>query len=382
MSILQNHHDLAFADLLQWLLRNGLTAKAYAFDKEAHQEEQAWAVSAASVIGVPAHRAEGRTRAELKQLQDKASASPTGVSHPDRWQSIWSELRNPEQAVRHLDVARVPADAIAFYRGFHFEQCDQWGIYIVVPRLLRYCSDLTRSLGSLKAFEPSVLASLVLFEVFHHEFFHHLVECTATTVEVLWPAPDRAPNPIYLNYRRGSWQAVLGRRADDPLEEALANAYAYNSFSFMSRVQGGYLAGVSRLYQRALERHWACEPPGYRDAAPYVNAGRLDGARMLVERILCTSGECQKLPIRMLVDAVFPSGHTAFWQKPDIPTYLVGTPAELEAFERLVPAPNATYSNLFWQHDTGPLDAFIKTERHKERVARQKSLKLKKPSVP
>jgi hypothetical protein len=150
----------------------------------------------------------------------------------------------------------------------------------------------------------------------------------------------------------------------------------------MSRVQGGYLAGVSRLYQRALERSWAREPPGYREAGSYVKAGRLEGARMLVERILCTSGECQALPIRMLVDAVFPSGHTAFWQKPDIPTYLVGTQEELEAFERLVPAPNETYSNLFWPHDTGPLDAFIKAERRKEREAKQRSLKSGRPSAP
>ncbi len=372
MNILPTHHDLAFEELLQWLTQSGLTAKATEFDTRPKQE-QLFEATEISVLGVPSHRAEAKTRAELKLLREAATKSPSAISQKDRWQAIWGELRKPEAAVRQLDVAKIPADAIAFYRGFHFEPFDQWGIYIVLRRLLDYSSQLKTSLGSLKAFDPSVIASLVLFEIFHHEFFHHLVECTATTVEVLWPAPNREPEPIYLKYRLGSWQGVLGNHPHDPLEEALANAYAYNSFSFMSRVQGGYLAGVSRLYQKALERTWPREPPGYREAGSYVKAGRLEGARMLLERILCTEGQCQTLPTRMLVDAVFPSGHTAFWQKPDIPTYLVGSTAEVQAFERLVPAPNETYSNLFWPFDTGPLDTFLKAERQKERDAKKKA---------
>jgi hypothetical protein len=164
------------------------------------------------------------------------------------------------------------------------------------------------------------------------------------------------------------------------LEEALANAYAYNSFAFISRVRGGYLEGTSRLYQKTLERSWRTEPAGYRDAGSYVKGGQLHGARMLLQRMLATDGECQELPVGILVDAVFPKGHSAFWQKPDIPTYLVGTEGDLTRFAELVPAPNETYSTLFWPGDTDPVDAFIKEEKRKEREAKQQSRAPRKRS--
>jgi hypothetical protein len=44
--------------------------------------------------------------------------------------------------------------------------------------------------GSLYSPPPPVIASMILFDVFYHQFFHHLVEHAATSVEVLWPAPS------------------------------------------------------------------------------------------------------------------------------------------------------------------------------------------------
>jgi len=368
--MLPTHRDLAYEEVLMWLSQNGLTDRGSTYDKTP-EEGRLFDGTEVSVLGMPSHRAEAKTRAQLKQLRDNAGKHATEISDKERWSRIWSELRNPEAAVRQLDVSRIPADAIAFYRPFHFEPFDQWGIYILIPPLLTYCSQLRTSLGTLSVFSPSVLASMVLFEIFHHEFFHHLVECTAASIEILWSAPDRPPIPIYLQYRHRTWERALGAHSHDPLEEALANAYAFNSFSFISRVGGGYLEGTSRIYQKALERNWKHEPPGYREAGSYVRGGQLEGARMLVQRMLSTVGPCQELPIRMLVDAVFPRGHTAFWQKPDIPTYLVGTQPHLDAFAALVPAPNETYSSLFWPADTDALDKFIKEQKQKEREARR-----------
>jgi hypothetical protein len=66
----------------------------------------------------------------------------------DRWESIWSEIRNPEAAIRTLDVTRIPADAVAFYRPFHFEPFDQWGTSSAgtKPTAERPSGWLTRSL--------------------------------------------------------------------------------------------------------------------------------------------------------------------------------------------------------------------------------------------
>ena len=362
--------EFAFLELLDWLERSGLTTEAPRYDRV---DRQLGLLDPADheLLGRPSHRAMPRTRTQRQQLREQLKG--TDSVRRDQWATIWAELRAPQAAIRQLDIARIPADAIAFYRPFHLEPVDQWGIYIVINDLMRYLKSLKQSLGTLAAFPEDVLATAVIFDVFHHEFFHHLVECAATTIEVVWPAPQRQPVPVYLNYRRETWRGSLGEHQHDPLEEALANAYAYNSFSFITRVRGEYLHGVSRLYQRALEKSWPKEPPGYREAGAYVQGRQLVGANMLLRRMLATEGACSQLPVGILADAVFPSGHAAFWQKPDIPTYLVGSPSELAAFESLVPAPNEGYCTLSWPGQAEPLDTFLKEERRKEREAKTKA---------
>ena len=69
-----------------------------------------------------------------------------------------------------------------------------------------------------------------------HEFFHHITECAATTLEIN-AAAFQEPKALYLDYWDGKFAGIegLGPHPDHPLEEALANAYSYNSFSFLSR---------------------------------------------------------------------------------------------------------------------------------------------------
>jgi hypothetical protein len=45
-------------------------------------------------------------------------------------------LRSRAGAVRTLDLDRLPVDALAFYRPFHFSPHHEWGIYIMVKPLL------------------------------------------------------------------------------------------------------------------------------------------------------------------------------------------------------------------------------------------------------
>jgi hypothetical protein len=363
-----SHHAAAFEELLEWLTASQLTRRGSTLDRP--REQQALSprlLDETKVLGVPCQRVVPTPRDQLKALQERTRLSSPELGGDHRqWQAIWNEIRKPDVAIRELDVGRMPVDAMAFYRPFHVEPFNQWGIYILVPELLKYWAILQRSLGTLASFPPSVLASMALFEVFHHEFFHHLVECTATTLEVLWPTSGRSPRPVYLAYRMRAWEQTLGCHVSDPIEEALANAYAYNSFSFISRVRGGYLDRTSRIFQKALERSWRHDPPGYKEAAAYVKGGQLEGARLLVERMLSLETKCPELPLRMLVDAVFPKGHTAFWQKADVPTYLVGSEHDIQTLLKLVPAPNETYVNLFWPGDTKPLDEFIKEQKRKE----------------
>lgn len=132
----QSHHDLAYEQLLVWLSERGLTERGSTYDC-GPQPVGPLDPTDLTVLGQPSHRTRRKTRAELQQLRKQRQGAEGELGQRDRWQSIWSEIRNPDAAVRTLDVTRIPADAVAFYRPFHLEPFDQWGIYIIVPKLLR-----------------------------------------------------------------------------------------------------------------------------------------------------------------------------------------------------------------------------------------------------
>ena len=58
----------------------------------------------------------------------------------------------------------------------------------MVKPLLAYIRQLQQLAKDLELYSPEVLAHLVLFEVFHHEFFHHMAESTATWLEIVGAA--------------------------------------------------------------------------------------------------------------------------------------------------------------------------------------------------
>jgi hypothetical protein len=58
-------------------------------------------------------------------------------------------------------------------------------------------------------------------------------------------------------------------------------------------------------------------------------------------------------------------------QKPDIPTYLVGDSRALARFGELIPAPNETYTSLFWLGDTSSVDEYLKERKKKEALAKK-----------
>lgn len=361
-----SHRDLAWLDLISWLTKHELTIEGRIFD--ARPSEVTNPASSAIVLGAPVHRATPLPNADLKKIKDRFKSD--ALSTPTRQAAIWSEIKKPDDAVRQLATARMPAEAIAFYRPFHVQPVDQWGIYVSLKKLLNYAANLTLAYRGLRAFDERSLISWALFDVFHHEFFHHLVECTATSIEIIRSDAEGRPIPVYLPYWSGEWSQYTEPSNHEPLEEALANAYAHNSFALIARVKGGYLAGLSRIYQKALIKGWKNEPPGYNAAEMYVNDGRYQGSREVVDRMLAVSGQHEAVPSRMLVEALFPRGHTAYWSKPEIPTYFVGTEQELAAFTGLVPAPNETYTSLFYPDDTSSIDLFMQTQRKKEREAR------------
>lgn len=301
--------------------------------------------------------------AQVKKLYETAAQPLNDL------EAFWRENQNPLAAVRLLDIQRLPADVMAFYRPFHFAPYDEWGIYIYVDELIGYCETLHHSMrGKVESFSFDTLMVCVLFEIFHHEFFHHIVECAATTLELLSPALGQ-PQPFYLNYRNHLYEQAdhVGPHPHKPLEEALANAYAYNSLSFICRMKAGYKTTLIKLYQKLLEQYWPSEDKGYRNAGSYTGSNYINGAAHLLAMIL-RSGDCDPDAAALVSRKVLLNGYSAFFAKPDIPTYLVGSPNALTRFREMIPAPNETYTQLFWPQNTDRLDEFIQ-ERRKEKKA-------------
>jgi hypothetical protein len=354
---------------VQWLVHEGLTQDVSSLQTDPTRDP-AMLLGPNSPMhwGIPANRSERKRKTEIDNLRRlrKDEKSEPQLTKTD-FEGLWSEFKNPASAVMTIDVDRLPADALAFYRPFHFSPHHEWGIYILVAPLLSYCKILYLSFGQkLSAFSLETLLGCVLFEVFHHEFFHHLTECAATTIEVA-SASFGPARPIYNDYWKCSFVNApgVGPHVDHPLEEALANAYAYNSFSFLSRAQIGHKLLWVRVYQKILEKCWPKEPAGYRSAGRYINAKYVCGAAQLLAMLL-SSAQVDPASLMLLAKTVMPNGNSAFLQKADVPTYLVGSDSDLKVFSRLVPAPNETYTTLLWLGDTSAVDQYFVNRKREE----------------
>ena len=151
------------------------------------------------------------------------------------------------------DLRRLPVNAIAFYRPFHLEPFDRWGIYVFVGKLLEYAQNVRFSAPFFPGVSKELLMHLVLFEIFHHEFYHHIVESAATTIEIISDAMG-VPVPSFVDYRHRVHKRCYTWHEHQPLEEELVNAYAYHGLSFISRVKAGYRDALVRSYQKILGR--------------------------------------------------------------------------------------------------------------------------------
>lgn len=309
-----------------------------------------------SIYGIPVKRSARTPKEQLKIIRKET------ISRTISAEVIWNEHSNIKDIIKKLDFDRMPADSIAFYRPFHFEPFEEWGIYIYIDKLVDYCKAILMSLaGNLALFSDlRDIMSCVLFEIFHHEFFHHIVESAATTIEIVTANYAQEGRPYYRDYLRNKYRDVdngkIGVHPDDPLEEALANAYAYNSFSFYSRVKFGYKVAAIEAYKKILKRVWRKEPRGYCYAERYIDGCYKNGSSLLLSQILCDLNNMTPETVGLISQRVLLKGNSAFMEKANIPVYMVGSGKQLEEFHKLIPAPNETYTGLFMAHDNADVD--------------------------
>jgi hypothetical protein len=365
-------------DVFYWLEKNKFTRKGKNYQKNLFDKPpeygQPYNEDSLTVIAAPTKRSEKLSRSQIKVFKEEYKGKADGLTNVNK-DALWQVIKTRNESVRELDFERLPADSMAFYRPFHYPPFDQWGIYLMIQPLLKYHSNLTKIIARFGIYSTETLMHLILFEVFHHEFFHHLAESAATTLEIICAAMGK-PQQIYLKYKHRQHNDLIDY-PHVPLEEALANAYAWNSLCFISRVKAGYKTGAVNFYQKSIEKHWKLEPPGYRDASFYIKSNHIPGGAHLLAQIMGKTQSDSSAPLMKLAQAVMPSGFSAFIAKPDIPAWLVGTPAELDAFYNLVPAPNEAYTQLFWPYDTSELDKYIQQRKKEEKEAREKAKLLR-----
>lgn len=357
--------DERMETLFCWLASRDLVAEGITMDTGAPDLGGLGPVGGASVAFAQAtgrRLAQPKRRDEMKALKERfKDQTPTGVTS----EAIWDAVKNPAASIRTLNWQRLPADAMAFYRPFHYPPFDQWGIYLLVGPLLNYHTGLQQIASDLKLYSSEVLMHLVLFEIFNHEFFHHLAESSATALEILAAAREDV-QPVYLNYRQAQHSTGFDY-PHAPLEEALANAYAHNALSFITRIKAGYKTASIKSYQEAIKQHWHLEPAGYRDAAYYIGGGYVAGGAHLLAQMLNKPDAVHFAPLSCVAKHLMPNGFTALVQKPDIPTYLVGSEEDLKRFGFLVPAPNEAYTQLFWPYSTKAIDDYVAKRQAEEK---------------
>jgi len=216
-------------------------------------------------------------------------------------------------------------DALAFYQPFHFFDDKSWGIFIkmigieylvrrvFLPRLsTRQCrigitvNDVDEEKTAPSA-PPSTdaLRQVAFAFLFCHEYFHFLTEIAASALEV---AIGSTGPPYYYRYSRDVYSNPQKSPAE-PLEEALANAYAYRGFHALSpltRLVPGHKKNVGLALQRFMKN----QPGSYSSFWKFQGQAFVDGLSMLGMQI------CSGLPAQAVsppLELMFDWGPRPFW---------------------------------------------------------------------
>lgn len=189
-------------------------------------------------------------------------------------------------------VAREGLDVLAQYRSFHFGSHD-WGIYVRQSGILRVREHIIEGSGCSTQEGHDVALELLV----GHEYFHHLVDMSATLFELSVDAP------LYSERLRLQQERSPGY---DPLEEGLANEYALRRIrtATVRAAAAGFLGSA---------------PPGYRDFAMHRGRRRLRSLRSLAGSLL--SGGTDDTPL-VLGEVLFDE-RTTITSPGQVPTYVV-----------------------------------------------------------
>jgi hypothetical protein len=222
-----------------------------------------------------------------------------------------AQLPPTDQKRLSESVSSDGTDALAWYRSFHWSPNDRWGIYVLDEGLFHVAwvlsrSSLTGPTGN--QYNTLDYLQLAMDLLFLHEYFHYVVDVGASLLEIA----SEPPQPLYAPYVKNVYMA--NGDAEEPIEEALANAFALN------RLKG-------RKVRAAIGGFMDGQPKGYSTYKRYAERKRLaEGARRL-GTCLCTGHRHRsgRVPLEMLFDV-----HQRYLSYRDVPVYIVRRVAQTQ----------------------------------------------------
>lgn len=168
---------------------------------------------------------------------------------------------------------------MAVYASFR-RHPEGWGIWISGERLVRYVKANPKD------------ASHRMAALIAHEYHHFLADCAVGYLELDTGRriDETAAMGTPLWGRRGEGNAFAVAGDDDPLSEALANAYSH-------LVLGSLAANTSSLRKKLPNEWTATNLPGYRSGGKYLSASAFDvGERQLMSRAVFLTDMASSAP--------------------------------------------------------------------------------------
>ena len=193
------------------------------------------------------------------------------------WIPDGDSVEFPTEIDRSIErgVSEEGIDFLAWYHSFHWDPPEKWGIYMLdkgVYYLAKviFSNVMQRSRRN-RPFNMVDFLKQSYKLLLYHEFFHFITDMAATTMEAL----TAFQIPYYTNYTNDVYMNPDIESKDEPLEEALANAFAYGN-----RYQG-------RGIYRQIGNFMRSQPNGYSAFGNYLGRHRFSVGRRELGSVIC-----------------------------------------------------------------------------------------------
>jgi len=201
-------------------------------------------------------------------------------------------------------------DALAWYRPFHMEPQEKWGITIIDRGIWYVARKLAAELYSAPYDDEDAIMhcrDIAKDFLYYHEMFHFKVELAATVMEKI--NPNEA---LYAGYWKPQtnreWfgsEVKSHRKVKAPLEEALANSYALHKVC-------SEISGTERRskVKNAIMQFMEMQPDGYKHAEnfPYNWKKWKRGMNELLDKLLNQEDSHEWDPRRILATHILFDG--------------------------------------------------------------------------